>query len=107
MLALTENAVNAIRRVFDTADTPPAGLRIMAENGGCSGFRYRLGLESRVQPGDAVLQLGGITVLVDPESQPALEHVEVDFVDSLDGSGFVIENPHARSGCGTCHSRTC
>ncbi len=107
MVALTENAVNAIRRVFETAETPPAGLRIMAEQGGCSGVRYKMGLDFQVQDSDAVYRVGDITVLVDAESQPMLEGVEVDFVDSVEGAGFVIENPKAKTGCGSCHSQTC
>jgi iron-sulfur cluster assembly accessory protein len=107
MVALTDSAVTAIRQVMETAETPAAGLRIMAESGGCSGFRYKMGLDSRIQDDDTVLQLNGITVLIDPLSQPALEGVQVDFVDSLDGSGFVIENPNSRTGCSACHSRTC
>jgi iron-sulfur cluster assembly protein len=107
MVALTENAVNAIRRVFETAETPPAGLRIMVEEGGCSGYRYKMGLDSQVLDSDAVYRIGGITVLVDAESQPILDGVQVDFVDSPDGSGFVIDNPKAQLGCGSCHSQTC
>jgi len=107
MLALTESAVNAIRRVIETADAPPAGLRIMAEAGGCSGWRYKMGLDTRVNDSDSVLRVGDITVLVDAESRAALEGVQVDFVDSLDGSGFVIDNPNSRLGCSSCGSRTC
>jgi len=81
MVALTENAVNAIRRVFETAETPPAGLRIMVEEGGCSGYRYKMGLDFQVLDSDAVYRVHDITVLVDAGSQPILDGVEVDFVD--------------------------
>jgi iron-sulfur cluster assembly protein len=107
MVALTESAVNAIRRVIESAETPPAGLRIMAEDGGCSGYRYKMGLDSQILDDDQVVTVDGITLLLDAGSRPVLEGVRVDFVDSLDGSGFVIENPNARSGCSSCHSQTC
>lgn len=107
MLALTDSAVSAIRRVIETADTPPAGLRIMAESGGCSGYRYKMGLDTRIAESDSVLDVGGIKVLIDAESRPALDGVRVDFVDSLEGSGFVIDNPNSRGGCSSCGSRTC
>jgi iron-sulfur cluster assembly protein len=107
MLDLTENAVKALHRVLETAETPSAGLRIRVEAGGCSGYRYQMGLDSLVLDDDAVFRVGDITVLVDAESRPLLEGAEVDFVDSLEGSGFVIENPNARLGCGSCHSQTC
>ena len=107
MMALTDSAVTALRRVIDSAETPPAGLRIMAEAGGCSGSRYTMGLDSAVLADDTVWEVGGIKLLVDAGSRSALDGVRVDFVDSLEGSGFVIENPNARSGCGSCNSQTC
>ena len=107
MMALTDSAVTALRRVIDSAETPPAGLRIMAEAGGCSGYRYTMGLDSAVLADDTVWEVGGIKLLVDAGSRAALDGVRVDFVDSLEGSGFVIEHPNARSGCGSCNSQTC
>lgn len=107
MLALTESAVNAIRRVIETADAPTVGLRIMAESGGCSGYRYKMGLDTRINDDDSVIRVDGVTVLVDAESQSALAGVQVDFVDSLDGSGFVIENPNSKGGCSSCGSHSC
>jgi iron-sulfur cluster assembly protein len=107
MVALTDSAANAIRQVFEAAETPPAGLRIMAESGGCAGWRYRMGLDSEVMAGDAVLRMGDITLLIDAESLPVLEGVRVDFVSTAEGAGFVIENPHTRLGCSSCASHTC
>ena len=99
MVALTENAVSAIRRVMDGAEGEPVGLRIMVQMGGCSGLQYLLGLESAAQDGDAVFDCGGVKVFVDPGSQPVLENVSIDFVDSLNGSGFVFDNPNAQDVC--------
>ena len=107
MMALTESAVTALRRVIESAEPAPAGLRIMAEAAGCSGYRYRMGLDATVQDSDTVWDVDGIRLLVDEGSRSALEGVRVDFVDSLDGSGFVIENPNARTGCSSCKSSTC
>lgn len=107
MMALTESAVTALRRVIESAEPRPAGLRIMVESGGCSGYRYKMGLDSTIAADDTVWEIGGITLLVDAGSKPALEGVQVDFVDSLEGSGFVIDNPNARLGCGSCNSQTC
>ncbi|MEI6558775.1 MAG: iron-sulfur cluster assembly accessory protein [Rhodospirillaceae bacterium] len=107
MMALTDSAVTALRRVIDGAEPPPAGLRIMVEDGGCSGYRYTMGLDSAVLDTDTVWDVGGITLLVDAGSRSALEGVRVDFVDGPEGAGFVIENPNARLGCGSCNSQTC
>ena len=54
-----------------------------------------------------IIEQAKVTVLVDAGSQPILDGVEVDFVDGPEGAGFVIENPKAKPGCGSCHSHTC
>lgn len=107
MVALTENAVNAVRRVMGSADDGAAGLRIMVQQGGCSGLRYMMGLESSAMDGDAVFECGGIRVYVDADSAPMLRGASVDYVDSLDGSGFVFDNPNARDTCSCGKSFAC
>ncbi len=101
MLALTEPALAAIKSAIDGAGRPVAGLRIMVTSGGCAGFQYGMALELDAQPDDQVIEAGdGVTVLVDPGSQAHLDTVTVDFVNKLEGSGFVFQNPAASSSCG-------
>lgn len=100
MLTLTESAVEAVRNAMAGAANTPAGLRIMVQSGGCSGFKYVLGLEAEVQKDDQVVEFGDVKVLIDPESQPLLAGVVVDFVSRLDGAGFTFENPNATAQCG-------
>ncbi|WP_142847669.1 iron-sulfur cluster assembly accessory protein [Telmatospirillum sp. J64-1] len=107
MIALTDSAVEAIRRVISNAEDAVAGLRIMVQSGGCSGLTYQMGLESAPQDGDAVIECGGITVFVDSESQALIEGIEVDFVEQLEGSGFVFNNPNATAKCGCGKSFSC
>ena len=106
MLALTENAVSAVRKVLETSDEV-VGLRIMVATGGCSGFRYQLGLDNNAQDGDQVLTFDDVTVYVDAESQPLLAGCEIDFVEDLTGSGFIFNNPNAQSKCGCGKSFSC
>ena len=106
MLALTESAVEAVRRVVAGADDV-SGLRIMVESGGCSGWRYRLGLESEAYDGDRVYEFGDVKVYVDADSQPMLDGVQVDFVEDLAGSGFVFNNPNAAASCSCGKSFSC
>lgn len=100
MLTLTPKAATAIRRFIKGASAPTAGLRIAISGGGCSGFQYGMKLEEARQEDDLVLDLEGITLLVDPISAPLLQGVTVDFYDSLTGSGFKFDNPNATSSCG-------
>lgn len=99
MIKLTPNALSAVEKFIRGADTPVAGLRIAISGGGCSGFQYGMSLEQNKSEDDVVLEYGAVTLLVDPLSAPLLEGVSVDFVDSLNGSGFKFENPNASSSC--------
>ncbi|MEF2070894.1 HesB/IscA family protein [Consotaella aegiceratis] len=100
MLALTENARDAIRGAIEGAGRPVAGLRIMVQGGGCAGLQYGMALELDVAEDDEVIDWDGITLLLDPQSSSYLQGVTVDFVTRLEGSGFVFENPNAVSTCG-------
>jgi len=101
MVALTDSAVGAIRRVMETSDEPAEGLRIMVSMGGCSGMQYFMGLECEAMDGDAIFEFGAVKVYVDEDSQPLLCGACVDFVDGDEGPGFVFNNPNARDVC-TC-----
>lgn len=99
MINLTPNAISAVEKFMKGSATPVAGLRIAISGGGCSGFQYGMSLEEAKSEDDTVLEYGPVTLLVDPLSAPLLEGVTVDFVDSLNGSGFKFENPNASSSC--------
>jgi iron-sulfur cluster assembly accessory protein len=99
MLTLTDSAVKAVDRFIKGSDSQVVGLRIMITGGGCSGFQYGLRLEENPGADDTVIEYDGFKVLVDAMSAPLLSGVTVDFVDSIDGSGFKFENPNAASSC--------
>ncbi len=99
MLKLTPTAIKAVSRFISSAADPVAGLRIHVQGGGCSGLQYGMKLEAEKAEDDVVVEIDGITLLVDPYSAPMLDGVTVDFVDSLTGSGFKFENPNATAGC--------
>ncbi|WP_305907478.1 iron-sulfur cluster assembly accessory protein [Methylomarinum sp. Ch1-1] len=99
MITLTENAINAVSRFIAGSEKPTAGLRIEVTDGGCSGFQYGLRLDEQQSDEDTVIDCGAIKVLVDQTSLPMLDGMTVDFVDSLDGSGFKFTNPNAVKSC--------
>lgn len=99
MITLTPNAVKAIHRFIRGSEKPVAGLRIMIQGGGCSGFQYGLRLEETKQEDDAELEVEGVKVLVDPMSYTMLGGVTVDFIDTLTHTGFKFDNPNATSQC--------
>ncbi len=99
MINMTPNALSAVEKFIKGSDTAVAGLRIAISGGGCSGFQYGMSLEQEKSEDDTVLEYGAVTLLVDPLSAPLLEGVTVDFVDSLNGSGFKFDNPNASASC--------
>ncbi len=100
MVTLTESAVKAVSRFIENSDKEIAGLRIKVDGGGCSGLQYGLKLENSISEGDIIHEISGLKMLIDEASQPLLEGVTVDFVDSMEGSGFKFENPNATASCG-------
>jgi iron-sulfur cluster assembly accessory protein len=78
----------------------PAMLRLAVEGGGCSGFQYRFGLAEGVEPDDTVAETDGVQLVVDAMSLDLIRGAQVDFVDSLGGAAFRVDNPNAASGCG-------
>lgn len=107
MITLTNNAVQAVNRFIRGTDKPVAGLRIRVEGGGCSGYKYGLKLEDSLAEHDQQVHIGGVTVLIDEASAPMLEGVTVDFVETMEGSGFTFENPNASKSCGCGKSFSC
>ncbi|QDF95707.1 iron-sulfur cluster assembly accessory protein [Azoarcus sp. DD4] len=99
MLNLTPSALKAVSRFISSSADPVVGLRIHVQGGGCSGLQYGMKLEAEKAEDDVIVEMEGITLLVDPFSAPMLAGVTVDFVDSLTGSGFKFENPNATGGC--------
>lgn len=110
MLTLTETASRKLGEVITQQSQHGAqvyGLRISAIPGGCSGFQYGMELAAEAGPTDWVGEFGGIKVLVDPDSAPMLEGVSIDYVETLQQSGFTISNPQASSGGCGCGSGGC
>jgi iron-sulfur cluster assembly accessory protein len=78
----------------------PAILRLAVEGGGCSGFQYRFGLDDAPNSDDLVIERDGVTLVVDSVSLELVAGATVDYVESLGGAAFKVENPQAASGCG-------
>ena len=100
MITLTPDAISAARTILETAKTPADGLRVQVEAGGCSGFTYKMHLESEIREGDNVVEADGIKIFIDELSLGFVKGMKVDFVSSFEKSGFVFENPNATASCG-------
>jgi iron-sulfur cluster assembly accessory protein len=103
LLSVTEAAAAKIKQLM-AEETDVGVLRVAIQGGGCSGFQYGLGFDRGAVEGDHELEAHGVQVVVDPFSAPYLHGAEIDYVDSIEQSGFAINNPNAVSSCGCGHS---
>lgn len=100
-LMMTDAAIGEVKRFIEAENAgPEAGLRIRVVPGGCSGFSYSMQIEDGPRQGDEIIDHGGLRVFVDMFSRQYLEGVEVDYVNSVMGSGFTFSNPNASGSCG-------
>ena len=105
VVSVTPAAVNIIRSLLEQRNIPGYALRVFVSGGGCSGLQYGMAFEQDARDFDAVVEPGdGVRLIVDPTSLMYLEGATIDYVDSLMGGGFRIENPNAVSSCGCGHS---
>jgi iron-sulfur cluster assembly protein len=100
MVQLTERAVGKVREIMSTQEPAPAGLRIAVVGGGCSGFSYSMAFENQPNMLDKTYNYAGLKVFVDQASLLYLDGAEVDYVETLEGSGFKFSNPQVKSTCG-------
>jgi iron-sulfur cluster assembly protein len=103
IVSLTPAAAEKIRALMAT-ETDVSVLRVAIEGGGCSGFQYGLGFDRGAQEGDHAFEIEGVKVVVDPFSAPYLKGATVDYLETIQESGFKIDNPNAVSSCGCGHS---
>ena len=104
MITLTDRAVAKVKQLMIAEGKEGYGLRVAVRGGGCSGFEYGLTFEEAAAEKDKVLELSGLQVFLDDMSQLYLDGTSIDFVDSLAGSGFKIDNPQSGGSCGCGNS---
>ena len=99
-IVLTDSAATKVRELMAREENvAEIALRVAVQPGGCSGMRYALFFDDRQLDGDKTATLSGVPVRIDKKSAPYLRGTEIDWVDSLQGAGFAINNPNAQSTC--------
>ena len=99
MLTLTEMAAGKVKELVEQEGRTDIALRVAVQAGGCSGLRYAMYLDDAIVDSDSTAEQFGVRVVVDRMSVPYLTEATVDFVDTLEQSGFTIDNPAAQGGC--------
>ncbi len=100
VLVVTPPAVVKIKQLLAEKNIPDYALRVFVAGGGCSGLQYGMAFEGNVQEFDTTLEIDGVKMVIDPTSLLYVRGAMIDFVDSLMGGGFRIDNPNAVSTCG-------
>ena len=100
IVSLTDAAASKLRELTKEETSPSIGLRVYVYSGGCSGYKYGMMLEDQPTPDDNVLEASGVRVYVDTNSVKLLSGSQIDYVDTLMGAGFTVNNPNAVTGCG-------
>lgn len=98
-VTLTPTAAAKAKVLLEREQRDDLRLRLVVKAGGCSGFRYDLFFDERDNEGDAIVDFDGVQVVIDKKSAPYLEGAEIDYEDSIQASGFQINNPNAQNTC--------
>jgi iron-sulfur cluster assembly protein len=96
---LTDSAAAKVAELMAREEAEDVALRIAVQPGGCSGMKYALYFDDRNLDGDVNAEVNGVAVRVDKMSAPYLRGTKIDWVDSLQGAGFAIDNPNAQNTC--------
>jgi iron-sulfur cluster assembly protein len=104
VLTVTPSAVDVIRTLLVQRNIPNHALRVFVSGGGCSGMQYGMAFEESPREFDKLVEVDGVRLIVDSTSLMYLQGATIDYVDSLMGGGFRIDNPNAVSTCGCGHS---
>jgi iron-sulfur cluster assembly protein len=100
LVVLSDAAASKLQELVTAEQNPNMGLRVYVYSGGCSGFRYGMMLEDQPSSEDVTVESQGIKVYVDRNSTQYLTGSEIDYLDTLMGAGFTVNNPNAVSACG-------
>lgn len=99
MITLTSQAEQKLRELMQE-EKEALGLRIYVRGGGCHGYQYGMAFEYKMSEDDTVIEKGDVRIILDSQSAPLLNGTEVDYMDSVQGSGFALNNPQAKTTCG-------
>lgn len=99
-LTFTDAAAQKVKSLITEEENPSLKLRVYITGGGCSGFQYGFTFDEKVNEGDLTVENAGVQLVIDPMSLQYLIGGTIDYIEGLEGSRFVVNNPNASSTCG-------
>ena len=106
MIALTDSATTKVSDLIAAEGEPDLALRVAVRPGGCSGFSYEMYFDSEIASDDLTQSYGDVKLVCDPSSAEMLQGATLDYTESIQETGFKINNPNAQRTCG-CGSSFC
>ncbi|QQD18787.1 iron-sulfur cluster insertion protein ErpA [Spongiibacter nanhainus] len=100
VIQVTDRAVAKVKSLIQEEGNDDLKLRVFVTGGGCSGFQYGFTFDELSDEDDTQVERDGVVVLVDPLSYQYIEGAELDYMEGLEGSRFVVTNPNATTTCG-------
>ncbi|MBT3531371.1 MAG: iron-sulfur cluster insertion protein ErpA [Gammaproteobacteria bacterium] len=100
IMSFTDNAADKVHSLISEEGNDNLKLRVFVTGGGCSGFQYGFSFDEEVNEDDTVVENKGASLLIDPLSYQYLVGSKVDYVEGLEGSRFIVNNPLATTTCG-------
>jgi iron-sulfur cluster assembly protein len=97
---VTPKAAQMVQTIMKNEGKENAGLRVTVMPGGCAGYTYGLDFADAAEPEDLVVEVEGLKIFINEDIEPLIAGAKLDFVESLNGAGFVLDNPNASSSCG-------
>lgn len=104
IVSLTEKAASKVKILLEKENKKDYGLRVGVVPGGCSGYMYDIGLEKSPKENDIVMEDKGVKIFMNPVSVEFMKGSTIDYIESLQNSGFKINNPNVKTSCGCGHS---
>ena len=100
VMSFTENAAHKVHSLISEEGNDKLKLRVYVTGGGCSGFQYGFSFDDETNEDDTIIEKNGASLLIDPLSYQYLVGARIDYVEGLEGSRFIVDNPMAQTTCG-------
>ncbi|MBP2030552.1 iron-sulfur cluster assembly accessory protein [Methanohalophilus levihalophilus] len=102
MVEITDIAAQELKSLMESEDKKDHALRIFVAGLGCSGVQYGMALDNETKEDDVTITDKDVKIVMAPDVQEELDEAKIDFIETPDGKGFIIDNPKAMSSCGSC-----
>src|SRR5438105_10661525 len=93
-VSITPKAAEKVAEFMTQEGNTSLFLRVYVSGGGCAGLSYGMGFEEKADEDDKVIEQSGVKIVLDSYSERYLKGANIDYIESLMGSGFKINNPN-------------